>query len=88
MGVQVPRSSKLVAEDSDLALFSVTLFKRVADGFKAAARQKGFQVWPAATSLISWRVVWKRGCRKMFCDGAGLQCHADAQSLPSWCSPQ
>ena len=41
---QVPRSSKLVSEDSDLALFSVTLFKRVADGFKAAARAKGFQV--------------------------------------------
>ena len=40
---QVPRSSKLIAEDSDLALFSVTLFKRVADGFKAAARAKGFQ---------------------------------------------
>jgi len=39
----VPRSSKLIAEDSDLALFSVTLFKRVADGFKAAARAKGFQ---------------------------------------------
>ena len=44
VATQVPRSSKLVAEDSDLALFSVTLFKRVADGFKAAARQKGFQV--------------------------------------------
>ncbi|KAK9839479.1 hypothetical protein WJX81_004823 [Elliptochloris bilobata] len=40
----VPRSSKLVAEDSDLALYSVALFKRVADGFKAAARSKGFQV--------------------------------------------
>ena len=51
MAAQVPRSSKLVAEDSDLALFSVTLFKRVADGFKAAARQKGFQVWPAPSML-------------------------------------
>jgi hypothetical protein len=41
---QVPRSSKLIFEDQDYALFSVTLFKRVADSFKAAARSKGFQV--------------------------------------------
>ncbi|KAK9917348.1 hypothetical protein WJX75_003410 [Coccomyxa subellipsoidea] len=40
----VPRSSKLIFEDQDYALFSVTLFKRVADSFKAAARSKGFQV--------------------------------------------
>lgn len=41
---QVPRSSKLIFEDNDYSLFSVTLFKRVADSFKAAARSKGFQV--------------------------------------------
>ena len=52
MAVQVPRSSRLVAEDSDLALFSATLFKRVADGFKAAARQKGFQVLLAASCPV------------------------------------
>jgi hypothetical protein len=40
---QVPRSSKLVAEDSDYALFSTVLFRRVADEFKAAARQRGYQ---------------------------------------------
>ena len=41
---KVPRSSKLIYEDNDYSLFSVTLFKRVADSFKAAARAKGFQV--------------------------------------------
>ncbi|CAL5223599.1 g6138 [Coccomyxa viridis] len=40
----VPRSSKLIYEDNDYALYSVTLFKRVADSFKQAARSKGFQV--------------------------------------------
>lgn len=42
--VQVPRSSKVVAEDNDNALFTVTLFRRVADTFKSAARTRGFQV--------------------------------------------
>lgn len=42
--VQVPRSSKLIYEDNDYSLYSVTLFKRVADSFKQAARSKGFQV--------------------------------------------
>ena len=44
LAAQVPRSSKLIYEDNDYSLFSVTLFKRVADSFKAAARSKGFQV--------------------------------------------
>lgn len=46
---QVPRSSKLIYEDNDYSLYSVTLFKRVADSFKAAARSKGYQ----ASSLSS-----------------------------------
>ncbi len=40
----VPRSTRLVTEDADYALFSVVLFKRVVDDFKAAARTRGFQV--------------------------------------------
>jgi len=40
----VPRSSKVVAEDNNNALFTVTLFRRVADTFKSAARTRGFQV--------------------------------------------
>ena len=42
--MQVPRSSKVVAEDNDYALVSVVLFRRVMDDFKAAARLKGYQV--------------------------------------------
>ncbi|KAK9815311.1 hypothetical protein WJX72_001409 [[Myrmecia] bisecta] len=40
----VPRSSKLVFEDNDYSLFTVVLFRRIADTFKSAARAKGFQV--------------------------------------------
>ena len=43
--LQDPRSSKVVAEDTDNALFTVTLFRRVADTFKTAARTRGFQVF-------------------------------------------
>lgn len=43
-GLQVPRSSRLIAEDQDYALVSVVLFKRVVDDFKTEARLKGFQV--------------------------------------------
>ena len=42
--MQVPRSSKQVAEDNDYTLFSVTLFRRVVDTFKSTARTRGFQV--------------------------------------------
>ena len=40
----VPRSARQVTEDSDYALFTVTLFRRVADTFRAAARAAGYQV--------------------------------------------
>eukprot|EP00897_Mesotaenium_endlicherianum_P000750 jgi/Mesen1/10676/ME000009S10467 len=40
----VPRSSKRLTEDNEYALYTVTLFKKVADTFKVAAREKGFQV--------------------------------------------
>ena len=40
----VPRSSKLIKEDGDYALYTVTLFRRVVDAFKSAAREKMFQV--------------------------------------------
>lgn len=42
--LQVPRSSKLLYEDNEYALYTVTLFGRVADNFRIAAREKGFQV--------------------------------------------
>ncbi|KAL5979319.1 hypothetical protein ACLOJK_019217 [Asimina triloba] len=40
----VPRSSKKLHEDNEYALYTVTLFSKVADNFKAAARDKGFQI--------------------------------------------
>lgn len=36
----VPRSSQLVTQDNDYALFTVTLFKKVVDEFKHHAREK------------------------------------------------
>ncbi|KAK4750531.1 hypothetical protein SAY87_004013 [Trapa incisa] len=40
----VPRSSKKLYEDNEYALYTVTLFRRVADNFKSSAREKGFQI--------------------------------------------
>lgn len=54
--VQVPRSSKVVAEDNDNALFTVTLFRRVADTFKTAARTRGFQVTAHMHTLLHYLV--------------------------------
>jgi len=39
----VPRSSKLLKEESDYALFTVTLFRRTVDSFKSAVREKSGQ---------------------------------------------
>ncbi|KAH0460580.1 hypothetical protein IEQ34_011243 [Dendrobium chrysotoxum] len=39
----VPRSSKKLYEDNEYALYTVTLFGRVADNFKTSARERGFQ---------------------------------------------
>ncbi|CAD6190786.1 unnamed protein product [Caenorhabditis auriculariae] len=40
----VPGSSRLLTEDGDLALYSVTLFKKVMDEFKNTARENKFTV--------------------------------------------
>nr|CAD1829866.1 unnamed protein product [Ananas comosus var. bracteatus] len=40
----VPRSTKKLHEDNEYALYTVTLFARVADNFKISAREKGFQI--------------------------------------------
>jgi V-type H+-transporting ATPase subunit C len=40
----VPRSAKVVAEDSEHSLQRVVLFRRVVDDFKQAARTRGCQV--------------------------------------------
>ncbi|XP_055319370.1 V-type proton ATPase subunit C isoform X1 [Sitodiplosis mosellana] len=40
----VPRSSQLITQDADYALFNVTLFKKVVEEFKLHAREKKFVV--------------------------------------------
>ncbi|XP_044519576.1 V-type proton ATPase subunit C 2 isoform X2 [Gracilinanus agilis] len=40
----VPRSTKLIAEDNEGGLFTVTLFRKVIDDFKVKAREKKFIV--------------------------------------------
>ncbi|KAI3442416.1 uncharacterized protein J3R85_001166 [Psidium guajava] len=40
----VPRSSKKLYEDNEYALYTVTLFRRVADNFRISARERGFQI--------------------------------------------
>ncbi|KAJ7524211.1 hypothetical protein O6H91_18G082800 [Diphasiastrum complanatum] len=40
----VPRSSKKLHEDNEYALYTVVVFRRVADTFKTAARERSFQV--------------------------------------------
>ncbi|XP_075413216.1 V-type proton ATPase subunit C 2 isoform X1 [Tenrec ecaudatus] len=40
----VPRSTKLIAEDNEGGLFTVTLFRRVIDDFKAKAKENKFMV--------------------------------------------
>lgn len=40
----VPRSSKQLHEDNEYALYTVTLFSRVADNFRTTARERGFQI--------------------------------------------
>ncbi|KAA3475506.1 V-type proton ATPase subunit C [Gossypium australe] len=44
MRFQVPRSSKNLYEDNEYALYTVTLFGRVADNFRTSARERGFQI--------------------------------------------
>ena len=40
----VPRSSKLLAEEADFCLYTVVLFRRTADAFRTAARERAFTV--------------------------------------------
>ncbi|KAF8020892.1 hypothetical protein BT93_G1334 [Corymbia citriodora subsp. variegata] len=40
----VPRSSKKLYEDNEYALYTVTLFRRVADNFRTSSRERGFQI--------------------------------------------
>ncbi|KAH8963045.1 hypothetical protein BDL97_05G132200 [Sphagnum fallax] len=52
----VPRSSKKLSEDNEYALYTVTLFRKVADTFKTSAREKGFQVFSSWMHICAIRV--------------------------------
>ena len=66
--LQVPRSSKLVFEDNEYGLYSVVLFKRVADTFKTAARSAGYQVgaplFETAYPGLPLKSGWLHSCRR------------------------
>ncbi|GMH08989.1 hypothetical protein Nepgr_010829 [Nepenthes gracilis] len=40
----VPRASRKLHEDNEYALYTVTMFRRVADNFRLKARERGFQI--------------------------------------------
>ena len=59
----VPRSSKMLKEENDYSLFTVTLFRRTVDSFKNAVREKNgaFQVREySATTRTKLRRIKKR----------------------------
>jgi len=76
----VPRSAKLLQEDADSALYSVVLFKRVADAFRAACTEHGYQVRDFAVAAEGTPTTAQ----------AAAQLDADFQSqkaeLGTWCA--
>ncbi|WJX82525.1 V-type proton ATPase subunit C [Trifolium repens] len=54
---KVPRSSKKLYEDNEYALYTVTLFNRVADNFRTSAREKNFQACVLAPSVKAEKKV-------------------------------
>ncbi|KAK7380723.1 hypothetical protein VNO78_33239 [Psophocarpus tetragonolobus] len=75
----VPRSSKKLYEDNEYALYTVTLFSRVADNFRTSAREKGFQIRDFEYSLESHE-SGKQELEKLMEDQESLR-----GSLLQWC---
>lgn len=71
---QVPRSTKKLYEDNEYALYTVTLFNRVADNFRTSAREKGFQVSLFQTLHLLFHVVQRTNCLVSIYD---LICYVD-----------
>lgn len=82
----VPRSSLVVAEDSDYVVFTVVLFKRVVDSFKTAARAAGFQV---KDSSVSQPVVESKSHSSIATvediDKLQAELESRARAMESWC---
>ncbi|CAN7064194.1 unnamed protein product [Brassica oleracea var. botrytis] len=75
----VPRSSKKLFEDNEYALYTVTLFTRVADNFRTNAREKGFQVRDFEHSVEA-QETRKQELEKLVQDQENLR-----SSLLQWC---
>ncbi|MBA0769129.1 hypothetical protein Gotri_017893 [Gossypium trilobum] len=75
----VPRSSKKLYEDNEYALYTVTLFGRVADNFRTSARERGFQIRDFEYSPEA-QESRKQELEKLVQDQDSLQ-----SSLLQWC---
>lgn len=75
----VPRSSRKLHEDNEYALYTVTLFGRVADNFKMSAREKGFQIRDFEHSVEA-QEGRKQELEKLMHDQDNLR-----SSLLQWC---
>ncbi|KAB1199815.1 V-type proton ATPase subunit C [Morella rubra] len=75
----VPRSSKKLYEDNEYALYTVTLFHRVADNFRTSAREKGFQIRDVEYSSEA-QETRKQELEKLMQDQERLK-----SSLLQWC---
>ena len=59
----LPRSSRVLFEDPEFALYTVTLFKRMADDFKNAAREKRYTVREVRKSDLTEEAKTARASR-------------------------
>ncbi|XP_038987192.1 V-type proton ATPase subunit C-like [Phoenix dactylifera] len=75
----VPRSTKKLHEDNEYALYTVTLFVRVADNFKTSARERGFQIREFEYSPEA-QESWKLELEKLLQDQENIR-----SSLLQWC---
>ncbi|KAF2589096.1 hypothetical protein F2Q70_00040020 [Brassica cretica] len=75
----VPRSSKKLFEDNEYALYTVTLFTRVADNYRTSAREKGFQIRDFEHSVEA-QETRKQELEKLVQDQESLR-----TSLLQWC---
>lgn len=56
----VPRSSQLVIQDNEYGLFTVTLFKKVAEEFKHHAREKKYDIFKKYMFVPFFKVFNKK----------------------------
>uniref|UniRef100_A0A7N0TPA2 V-type proton ATPase subunit C n=1 Tax=Kalanchoe fedtschenkoi TaxID=63787 RepID=A0A7N0TPA2_KALFE len=75
----VPRSSKKLHEDNEYALYTVTLFSRVADNFKVKARERGYQIREFEYSSQA-QDSWNQELEKLVQEQESLR-----SSLLQWC---